>query len=136
MEPVFVLKCEYGITAEFYETKFTLKKSGVFNLGLKSEETVNYEKMESLEFTKGFLGVGSIVIDTIVEKYDLYFHKEETETAIQVKDFLEDILKGEKKIQDQPDITDQLKKLKDLLDIDAITEEEFNSSKEKLLKKL
>ena len=136
MEPIFVLEGEYGITAEFYESEFVIKSGGIFNLGMKSEETINYQQMESVEYTKGFMGAGFIAIDTIVEKYDVYFPKEKTELAIQVKEFLEGKLKENNNTEDQLDITDQLKKLKDLLDMDAISEEEFKSAKAKLLKKL
>lgn len=136
MEPIFVLEGEYGITAEFYESEFVIKSGGIFNLGMKSEETINYQQMESVEYTKGFMGAGFIAIDTIVEKYDVYFLKEKTELAIQVKEFLEGKLKENNNTEDQLDITDQLKKLKDLLDMDAISEEEFKSAKAKLLKKL
>tara|TARA_B100001057_G_C22338726_1_gene752436 strand:+ start:171 stop:581 length:411 start_codon:yes stop_codon:yes gene_type:complete len=136
MEPIFVLEGEYGITAEFYESEFVIKSGGIFNLGMKSEETINYQQMESVEYTKGFMGAGFIAIDTIVEKYDVYFLKEKTELAIQVKEFLEAKLKENNNTEDQLDITDQLKKLKDLLDMDAISEEEFKSAKAKLLKKL
>lgn len=136
MEPIFVLEGEYGITAEFYESKFVIKSGGIFNLGMKSQETINYQQMESVEYTKGFMGAGFIAIDTIVEKYDVYFLKEKTELAIQVKEFLEGKLKENNNTEDQLDITDQLKKLKDLLDMDAISEEEFKSAKAKLLKKL
>lgn len=136
MEPIFVLEGEYGITAEFYESEFVIKSGGIFNLGMKSEETINYQQMESVEYTKGFMGAGFIAIDTIVEKYDVYFQKEKTELAIQVKEFLEGKLKENNNTEDQLDITDQLKKLKDLLDMDAISEEEFKSAKAKLLKKL
>ena len=136
MEPIFVLEGEYGITAEFYESEFVIKSGGIFNLGMKSEETINYQQVESVEYTKGFMGAGFIAIDTIVEKYDVYFLKEKTELAIQVKEFLEGKLKENNNTEDQLDITDQLKKLKDLLDMDAISEEEFKSAKAKLLKKL
>tara|TARA_A200000113_G_scaffold52757_1_gene43600 strand:+ start:177 stop:587 length:411 start_codon:yes stop_codon:yes gene_type:complete len=136
MEPIFVLEGEYGITAEFYESEFVIKSGGIFNLGMKSQETINYQQMESVEYTKGFMGAGFIAIDTIVEKYDVYFLKEKTELAIQVKEFLEGKLKENNNTEDQLDITDQLKKLKDLLDMDAISEEEFKSAKAKLLKKL
>ena len=71
MEPIFVLEGEYGITAEFYESEFVIKSGGIFNLGMKSEETINYQQMESVEYTKGFMGAGFIAIDTIVEKYDV-----------------------------------------------------------------
>lgn len=98
-------------------------------------QTVDIDNLNDITLNTGML-MGIITIDTIKEKFNVAVGKD---IARNINDAIHDILfslKEEKKSSVSPqtiDSTDVILKFKNLLDMGAITQEEFDRKKKELL---
>lgn len=100
-------------------------------------QSVSLNNLNDITFSSGML-MGIITIDTFKEKFNVAVDKV---SGRNINDAIHNVLitnsnnhKSGSNGSNSASIAEEIKKFKDLLDIGAISQEEFNQQKEKLLK--
>ena len=100
-------------------------------------QTVSLDNINDITFSSG-ITFGILTIDSIKEKFNVGLNKKSGKKVNgkvhEVLDSLKTISTDSNGIHKSP--IDQIKELKDLLDIGAISDEEFNAKKEQLLSRV
>lgn len=127
----------YQNSIEIIQNRFL----GKFNKG----KLLQYKNILNVTLKNpGFAANGSITIDcgTVESKkeklmYSIEFSKQEKEMALELKEMIEtkvDEVKNQR-VDSAVDNFDKLKKIKELYDLDILSEEEYEDQKERLLEK-
>jgi hypothetical protein len=102
----------------------------------EKSKTVNFDNINDISFEKGLV-FGVLTIDTLNEKFNVGLDKYSAEA---INNNIHQVLDEVKNSSRQPQVftnavsvVDELKKFKELLDMNVITEEEFNTKKKQLL---
>ena len=161
MEKEFTFKVmgEGKATIKLNDNSITISRPGViskFTHGFVGEKTIMLNQITSVQFKKsttfttGFLQFvvpgtkeakktkfGKVMDENIVYFKDPYMnYDEENKNAEFIKNYIEEYnanLNKPQIIQNNSSNLDEVKKLKELLDMNAITQEEFDKKKKELL---
>lgn len=136
-----------------YEDRIVISRSGFLGYasqGLAGQKTIPMDSIMSVQFraatslVNGFIQFGILgghesrggVINAIDDENSVMFRESSNNEACKVKDYIESIILNRNKnsggaVQFSP--ADELRKFKELLDMGAITQEEFDTAKKKIL---
>lgn len=142
-----------GDGLKVYEDRIVISHSGVLNffaMGIKGDKTIYYNDLTAVQFKKaGWLTAGHIqfsllggresvggVIAAASDENTILFGKSENDTAEKMVAYIQKKIKEAR----QPKVAtvatssaDEIMKLKNLLDMGIITQEEFDAKKKQLL---
>ena len=116
------------------------------NKGLIGEKVYDVNNISGVQFkspgmTTGYLQIILIggrdarggVLSAVKDENSITFLKKEAHLAIELKEYIEYSIQHRSSYQSNVSNLDEIKKLKDLLDIGAITQDEYNQKKLQLL---
>lgn len=144
-------KAKYDITIKDNFIKVKLKGFMNFmNKGLVGEKTYNLDTVTGVQikepgFTTGYMAIQTMgtfdvkggVQKAVRDENSILFLKNEGDLIHQIQEYIEDYLtrknQPQQQVVNQTSNLDELKKLKELLDMGAITQEEFDQQKQRLL---
>lgn len=149
---IFDFKSRVGDGLKVYEDRVVISHSGVMNffaMGIKGDKTIYYSDLTAVEFKKGgwtashiqfsLLGgrecVGG-VLAAAGDENTVSFHSEQNELAEKIVAYIQDKIREArqpKAVVASVSAADEVLKLKNLLDMGVITQEEFNAKKTQLL---
>lgn len=99
-------------------------------------QTISLDNVNDVTFSSG-MTLGVLTIDTIKERFNVSLNKVSakkiSEAVHNVLDAMKKITKGDNEYSGTRSVTEEIKKYKELLDIGAITQEEFEAKKKQLL---
>lgn len=159
--PIFEFNGGVGDMLTVFEDRVVLSHKGVLNLfamGLKGYKTIYFNNITSVEFrpagrTAGFIqfsilggreNVGGL-LSAIRDENSITFNYDKNYEAGQVVAYIKQKLAEVRSVMMQPQYvaapapvaapspTDEIRKYKELLDMGAITQEEFDAKKKQLL---
>lgn len=136
-----------------YEDRIVISRSGFLGYasqGLAGQKTIPMDSIMSVQFraatslVNGFIQFGILggresrggVVNAVDDENSVMFRESSNNEARKVKDYIESIILNRNKnsggaVQFSP--ADELRKFKELLDMGAITQEEFDTVKKKIL---
>lgn len=136
-----------------YEDRIVISRSGFLGYasqGLAGQKTIPMDSIMSVQFraatslVNGFIQFGILggresrggVVNAVDDENSVMFRESSNNEARKVKDYIESIILNRNKnsggaVQFSP--ADELRKFKELLDMGAITQEEFDTAKKKIL---
>lgn len=102
-------------------------------------KTVSLDYINDIEFNSGMVW-GTLKIDTLKEVFNIGLDKKDAKNISEkVQSFIHDLKKSDKESEKATDSSkspiEELKDLKELLDSGALTQEEFDNQKKKILNK-
>lgn len=137
---------------ELYEDKVVISRSGALakmSYGFfKGDKTIYLNQISGIQlkpgtsFTSGYIQFtlpgGNEktcgIFEATKDENSIMFYKRDNETAMRIKDRIEEIKNSEIHINSgSASVADELKKFKELLDVGVISQEEFTEQKRKLL---
>lgn len=139
-----------------FEDRIVIKHKGALNfmaMGIHGDKTIYYSDLTSIQYKAGGILAGHIqfsllggnesrggVLSAASDENTITFNANKNAEAQKICDYLNNKLKEIKNAKNTPVIqtaqlsaADELKQFKDLLDIGAITQEEFDAKKKQLL---
>ena len=151
MNAIFELKDQWG-QLYVYENKIVITRKGVsafLTQGLKGEKTIPIDSLTNIQFKAAGLLNGYIQFSVAGEVgskggafaagYDentVFFKKKNLKVAENIRAFLEEKIlhkSSSSPILQHLSSAEEIKKMKELLDIGIITQEEFDAKKKQLL---
>lgn len=152
MEQQTLLKLEaYNGTVYVYEDRVVIKRKGIFSLTAGKENSMPFTTISGVKFMegnaitkghikfliKGIADMRSVSFGSVSDsdRYAVLFSKKQNDSALSIKNYVEERLAiiNNSSIHNSLSSADELKKYKELLDANIITQEEFNAKKEQLL---
>jgi len=140
----YILKKGSKTTIYMYQNSIEIIQN-VFLGKFNKVKLLQYKNIASVTLKEpGFASNGSIILDcgTIDNKSEKHIHtiefaKQEKEIAFEIKEMIENKVEEVKnqRVDSAVDNFDKLKKIKELYDLDILSEEEYQDQKERLLEK-
>lgn len=148
MGPVYTIKGPSD-TLEIYEDRLTMTPKGIAGLfykGLKGTKTIPFTAIQAMQFKKsgllngyfqftiagGVESTGGLIAATFDE--NSFKFERQNELALQIKGYIEERMSGRTPPKEN-DIADQIKKLSALRQAGHLSEEEFQTAKQRIIEK-
>lgn len=151
---IFDFKSSLGDGLKVYEDRIVISHSGVLNLfamGIKGDKTVYYSDLTAVQFKKAKWAAGHIqfsllggresiggVLAAAGDENTISFNSAENDIAERIVAYIQEKIKETRQIKttNQPvasSAADEVMKLKNLLDMGIITQDEFDAKKKEIL---
>jgi hypothetical protein len=149
MNEIYEFKKPTRTTVTLNDTDIIISRKGInnfLNVGLTSGKTIPISNITAVQFKKAGLTNGYIQLSVLgdrgqrgltanTDENTISFSKKYEDYALRIKNIIENKIthRHTSTVQDSKNPLEQLKTLKQLLDSDIITQEEFNKKKKQLL---
>ena len=149
---IFDFKSSVGDGLKVYEDRIVITHSGVLNffaMGIKGDKTVYYNDLTAVQFKKAGWTAGHIqfsllggresvggVFAATSDENTITINSNENEIAEKMVEYIQQKIKEVRQPKVAPAVAsaaDEILKLKNLMDMGVITQEEFDAKKKQLL---
>jgi len=149
---IFDFKSSVGDGLKVYEDRIVITHSGFLNflaMGIKGDKTIYYSDLTAVQFKKGGWTAGHIqfsllggresvggVLAAASDENTITINDRENEIAEKMVAYIQNKIKeakSPKAVSTSDSAADEIMKLKNLLDMGIITQEEFDAKKKQLL---
>ena len=152
MDKTFHISSPGKTSVEVKGDKITIKRKGLLNtinLGMSGEKSFRIKQLTSLQLkkgtmlTNGYLQFGLIgdsshkqgLLNATQDENTLMFVKKHNDEIQELHDYIDNYEYQDKPQVKELSLSEELKELKELLDMEIITQEEFDNKKKDILNK-